>query len=62
MKAHQVRLRLRPIFVDISDFTSGGISFGAVPWLPSVRFGGQAISYDPRKLQETSNESLEERR
>ena len=37
-------------------------SFGAVPWLPSVRFGGQAISYDPRKLQKTSLESLEERR
>ena len=42
--------------------TTGGISFGAVPWLPSVRFGGQAISYDPRKLQKTLLESLEERR
>ena len=42
--------------------TTGGTSFGAVPWLPSVRFGGQAISYDPRKLQKTSNESLEGRR
>jgi hypothetical protein len=28
--------------------TDSGASFGAVPWLPSVQLGGQAISYDPR--------------
>lgn len=32
----------------VSLSTDGGDSFGAVPWLPSVRFGGQTVSCDPR--------------